>query len=76
MKPGSLLSAQLRSLGFAPCQGCEAVAREMDSLGVQGCKENFENLIQKILENKKAQNLHILDAVVRAYVWQFLNLLS
>lgn len=51
--PGSEFKALANSLGIANAKGCdcEAIRREMDQLGVDGCRRDRDRLIASIREN-------------------------
>lgn len=68
--PGTELKAILAGLGFQPKQncGCEAKAREMDILGVEGCREHRERLLTDIKANAVNWGWDIVRAIPAA-VW-------
>jgi hypothetical protein len=48
---GDRLKQKLRKMGVPPCQACNQTAKKMNKLGVEGCKEEFDDLAAEILEN-------------------------
>jgi len=62
--PGTILAKRLSKLGVARCSPCEELARTMDFLGTDGCREHFEELVEQIYENG-VKNPSLLGAVVR-----------
>lgn len=51
--PGTELKAMLAEIGINPSSNCScnANARRMDELGVDGCREHFNEFVQVVREN-------------------------
>lgn len=47
--PGTELKAMLKSMGVPPCQLCDQAAKEMDALGVAGCRAAIEERVTEML---------------------------
>jgi hypothetical protein len=54
-KPGGVLKAIFASLGIDPTVSCncEATVEWMDSIGVEGCKNNKEEIVKRLREGAK-----------------------
>lgn len=48
---GGHFKAALAKFGVPPCQACAATAHKMDLLGPDGCREQFEDLLDDIEAN-------------------------
>lgn len=48
--PGTDLKRLLSKLGITPTAGCQcnAIARRMDAMGVEGCREHFEQIVDEM----------------------------
>lgn len=58
-EPGSVLYRILKDVfGVKPKQncGCNRLRNEMDSLGIDGCQEQFDRLVESLKANAKAYN--------------------
>lgn len=52
--PGTELKALIASLGINPGPSCDcnAMARQMDEWGVEGCREHFDEIVDRIKQNQ------------------------
>jgi hypothetical protein len=51
--PGTELKAMMAKDGFPPCQQCENLARRMNKWGVDGCRENMDEIVKDMLPRAK-----------------------
>jgi hypothetical protein len=54
--PGTELSTIFADLGIVGCQGCHALALQMDAWGPAGCRANMERIIDEIFGRAKSGN--------------------
>lgn len=54
-KPGTKMTRLLEAIGLTPVEGCNCgkIAAWMDNLGVDGCRKNFDRIVEKMRENQK-----------------------
>lgn len=63
--PGTDLKRLLAKLGITPTAGCgcDALARRMDAMGIEGCREHFEQIVDEMTVEAQKRGWRFQGAV-------------